>query len=118
MAELWRAYYSLYMAWERGLTQVEGEIDLEIVMGFLTTGISDSHPLSFLIRLCYDFISRDWIVRIRHVYREANRLADGLANYAFNLTLGFHSFETSPQFVRLTMLEDATSSTRSRDVRV
>lgn len=106
------------MAWERGLTQVEVEIDSEIVVGFLTTGISDSHPLSFLIRLCYGFISRDWIVRFRHVYREVNRLTDGLANYAFTLALGFHSFNTSPEFVRLIMLEDASGSTRPRDVRV
>lgn len=49
LAELWGVYYGLYIAWERGLTRVELEIDSEIVVGFLTTGISDSHLLSFLV---------------------------------------------------------------------
>ena len=59
-------------------------------MDFLRTGINDSHSLSFLIRLCYGFITRDWIVKISHVYREANHLADGLATYALSLSFGLH----------------------------
>ncbi|KAG7599606.1 Endonuclease/exonuclease/phosphatase superfamily [Arabidopsis suecica] len=59
LAELWGVYYGLYIAWERGFTRLELEVDSEIVVGFLKTGISDSHPLSFLVRLCYGFISRD-----------------------------------------------------------
>lgn len=52
------------------------EVDSELVVGFLKTGIQESHPLSFLLRLCHDFISKDWTIRIDHVYREANCLAD------------------------------------------
>lgn len=63
--------------------RIELEVDSEIVVGFLKTVIDDAHPLSFLVRLCHGFLSRDWLVRISHVYREANSLADGLSNYAF-----------------------------------
>lgn len=48
---------------------------------------------------------RNWIVRISHVYREANRLADGLTNYAFSLPLGLHFLETIPPSV-VTIVED------------
>ncbi|KAG7533030.1 Ribonuclease H-like superfamily [Arabidopsis thaliana x Arabidopsis arenosa] len=118
MAELWGVYYGLYIAWESRVTRLELEVDSQIVVGFLTTGISDSHPLSFLVRLCYGFLSKDWIVRISHVYREANRLADGLANYAFSLPLGFHSFVSRPDFVHSVLLEDLSGSTRPRNVRL
>lgn len=91
---LWSLYW-----WERRVTRLEVEVDSEIVVGFLQKGICDTHPLSFLVRLCYGFISRDWIVRIVHVYREANRLADGLANYVFTLPLGFHFFDSVPGVV-------------------
>lgn len=47
------------------------EVDSKMVVGFLTTEIEDTHPLSFLIRLCHGFLTRDWLVRIVHVYREA-----------------------------------------------
>jgi len=89
VAELWGVYYGLYLAWEKKVSRVELEVDSALVVGFLKTGVSERHPLSFLVRLCHGFLSKDWIVRISHVYREANRLADGLANYAFSLSMGF-----------------------------
>ncbi|KAG7579269.1 Ribonuclease H domain [Arabidopsis thaliana x Arabidopsis arenosa] len=118
LAELWGVYYGLYIAWERKITRLELEVDSELVVGFLTTGISDSHPLSFLVRLCYGFISRDWIVRISHVYREANRLADGLANYAFSLPLGFHAFDVCPEIVYSVLVEDKNGAAYPRSIRL
>ncbi|KAG7545813.1 Ribonuclease H domain [Arabidopsis suecica] len=118
LAELWGVYYGLFIAWESGARRVELEVDSEMVVGFLTQGIGDSHPLSFLARLCYGFISKDWIVRIKHVYREANRLADGLANYAFSLPLGFHSLADRPAVVDSLALEDVNGTTVLRHVRL
>ncbi|CAA7042861.1 unnamed protein product [Microthlaspi erraticum] len=96
LAELWGVYYELLTAWEKRVVRLEVEVDSELVVGFLKTGICTSHPLSFLVRLCHGFIARDWIVRISHAYREANRLADGLANYTFTVSLGFHCFSSVP----------------------
>ncbi|KAG7594034.1 Reverse transcriptase domain [Arabidopsis thaliana x Arabidopsis arenosa] len=98
--------------------RLELEVDFEIVVGFLRTGISDAHPLSFLVRLCHGFIARDWIVRISHVYREANGLADDLANHAFSLPLGFHLFESRPEFVAGRLLEDVSGVAYPRQVRL
>lgn len=93
LAELWGIYYGMYIVWEKKITQLELEVDSQLVVGFLKTGVSEKHPLSFLVRLCHGFLSRDWTVRISNVYRKANRLADGLANYAFSLPIGFHFFD-------------------------
>lgn len=70
LAKLWGVYYGIYIAWEKRVTRLELEVDSEIVVGFLKTGISESHPLSFLIRLCYGFLPRDWIVHISHMSRK------------------------------------------------
>ncbi|KAG7557108.1 hypothetical protein ISN44_As11g031070 [Arabidopsis suecica] len=59
LAEIWGVYYGLYIAWEGRITRLELKVDSDMVAGFLTTGISDAHPLSFLVRLCYGFLSRD-----------------------------------------------------------
>lgn len=118
LAELWGVYYGLYIAWEHGATRVALEVDSEIVVGFLRSGIVDTHPLSFLVHLCHGFISRDWIVRVTHVYREANRLADGLANYAFSLPLGFHSLSTCPRVVDSLVFEDVVGLAHSRLIRL
>ena len=116
LAELWGVYYGLCIAWDRGYRQLELEVDSESVVGFLQTGINDSNPLSFLVRLCYGFISRDWLVKVSHVYREANRLADGLANYASSLSLGLHVFELVPDSVGAISLEDIQGVSRPRQV--
>ena len=118
LAELWGVYYGFYLAWTKALTRVELEVDSELVVGFLKTGIGDQHPLSFLVRLCHGLLSKDWIVRITHVYREANRLADGLANYAFSLPLGFHSLIDVPDDLEVILHEDSLGSTRPRRVRL
>ena len=59
LAELWGVYYGLYLAWEQRVLRVEVEVDSEIVVEFLKTGIGDHHPLSFLVRLCHGFLSKD-----------------------------------------------------------
>ncbi|CAA7051415.1 unnamed protein product [Microthlaspi erraticum] len=116
VAELWGVYYGLCFAWDRKIVKLEVEIDSELVVGFLTTGIGSSHPLSFLVHLCHGFIKRDWEVRISHVYREANHLADGLANYAFTLALGLHSFVEAPRDVISILQDDVLGSAYPRNV--
>ena len=61
-----------------------------------------------------DMGSRDWIVRISHAYKEANRLANGLANYAFTLQFGLHYLGTVPENVASIMLESLNEVARTR----
>lgn len=65
------------------------EIDSAMVVSFLNSGFELVHPLSFVAHMCHGFLKKDWKVCITHVYREANRLADGRDNLAFDLPLGF-----------------------------
>lgn len=48
------------------------------------------------------------------MYRKANRLTDGLANYNFSIPLGFHSFVSYPDFVSSIVLEDVNGYVRIR----
>ncbi|KAL9304836.1 putative ribonuclease H domain-containing protein [Arabidopsis thaliana] len=59
MAELWGVYYGLLIAWDQGFRRVELEVDSELVVGFLQSGISEAHPLAFLVRLCHGLLSKD-----------------------------------------------------------
>ncbi|KAG7592768.1 Ribonuclease H domain [Arabidopsis thaliana x Arabidopsis arenosa] len=104
-------------AWKRKVTRLELEVDSELVVGFLKSGVSDSNPLSFLVRLCHDFISRDSIVRISHVYREANCLADGLVNHAFSLPPSFHLLESASTVVEELVRDDARGTAFPRIIR-
>ncbi|CAA7027590.1 unnamed protein product [Microthlaspi erraticum] len=114
LAELWGVYYGLCIAWDKQITRLEVEVDSSVVAGFLRQGIPDTHPLSFLVRLCHGFLSKDWEVRVTHVYREANHLADGLANYAFTLPLGLHTFDFVPPDLLSVLRDDECGVSRSR----
>ena len=50
------------------------------------------------------------------MYREANRLADRLANYASSLSLGLHVFEVVSDSVGAISLEDIQGVSRPRQV--
>ena len=50
------------------------------------------------------------------MYREANHLADGLANYAFSLSFGLHVFEFVPDSVVAISLEDIHGVSRPRQI--
>ena len=114
LAELWGVYYALVIAWEKGISRLELEVDSTMVVEFLIKGIGDTHPLSFLVHLCYGFLTRDWLVRIVHVYREANHLADGLANLAFSLSFGFHKLDAASSDVVSLLREDVDGPLRPR----
>ena len=98
------------------MTHLELAVDSKVVVGFLKTGVSATHPLSFLVRLCHGYISKDWNVHIYHTYRKANRLVDGLATYAFSLQLGFHMLETIPHDVVMIVSDDARGTAIPRQV--
>jgi hypothetical protein len=52
------------------------------------------------------------------VYREANHLADGLANYAFLLPLGFPLFNSTPDSVMSIVHDNVAGSAYPRNVQV
>jgi len=108
----------MYTELEKRVTRLKLEVDSEMVVGFIRTGIGEAHPLSFLVRLCYGFLVKDWTVRICHVYREANSLADVLANYVFSLLLGVHIFFSVLLCVKTIMRDDVDGTTFPRQVRV
>lgn len=62
LADLWGVYYRLVISWEKRISRLEVDVDSKMVVEFLTTGIGDAHPLSFLVRLCHGFLTRDWLV--------------------------------------------------------
>ena len=52
-----------------------------------TEGFPRHHNLRVV---CQDLIQRAWRVELRHVFREANQVADGLARYDRAQHRGFH----------------------------
>jgi len=43
-----------------------------------------------------ELLERNWFVKVSHVYREANFVANSVANFAHTLPLGIHVYRESP----------------------
>ena len=46
---------------------------------------------------CLDFLKRDWSVTVAHVFREANQVADCLANKALEIPMGIKVLNGAPK---------------------
>ncbi|WCJ35671.1 DNAse I-like superfamily protein [Euphorbia peplus] len=96
LAELWGLYFGLDLAWKLGMRQVEVELDSQVVIQLVTEASRSFHRYFWLIEGCRTLLKRGWDVRVKHTFREGNQAADWLANFAGNLSLGYHECDGPP----------------------
>jgi ribonuclease HI len=78
-AELWGVYNGLCLAKRNGLQNIELQIDSMIVVRTLSGDRLGDNGGRSLVRRIRSLFQDGWNIKIRHVYREANRVADALA---------------------------------------
>lgn len=78
-AELWGVWEGLQLARSLGFAQVELRLDSETVLQSIKGGKLGSVRGLQLVRRIRSLMEDDWQVRVIHVYREANKVADCLA---------------------------------------
>ncbi|CAN1130942.1 Putative ribonuclease H protein At1g65750 [Linum perenne] len=105
-AELRAAELGLARAWELGIKKVILELDsLSAVLSIEGTTVADSRhgPIIHQIR---QLRSREWQVVVRHCFREANRVADLIADCGHSQVLGTHLYDVYPLNIRSAFLSD------------
>lgn len=85
------------MAWNGGHRRVVVSVDSEVVVKLLEGDPPANSPYIHIVRKCNDLIqNREWVVKVEHCYRKANRAADWLANYGVDLVDKFVILEAVP----------------------
>jgi ribonuclease HI len=107
MAELWGIYEGLSLAHRRGVTRLEIRTDSQVIAHSLQNKTNGSIMGGTLIRKIRDLLNGPWEVKIIHVYREANRCADMLANMGSEGIGGIEFFVNPPDRVRQIVREDS-----------
>ncbi|KAL4325308.1 hypothetical protein GQ457_11G022240 [Hibiscus cannabinus] len=75
-AELWTAFDSPLFAWQRGFRKVILELDnMQVVL--ILSGESSALGDNLLVVQIKELFVRQWDIRVRHIVREANKVADG-----------------------------------------
>ncbi|CAN1139259.1 Putative ribonuclease H protein At1g65750 [Linum perenne] len=98
-AEMKGVIEGMQAPWELGVRRLEVQMDSSAVMGMLLDGNLNNQHASLISRF-QRLRGRDWELRFIHVYREANHLADCLANKGHQLQLGVRSMLADDTEVR------------------
>jgi ribonuclease HI len=88
----------LGIVWELNYRHIFLKSHSVLTVKYIGTAIPLEGVRRNLVALCQEFLKRDWEVRVRHIYREANQVADFLAEKAFSLPIDYTFFVTPPDW--------------------
>ena len=98
----------LRIAKEHQVTKLCLQIDSSVVAGMLSRKERWNPGITGLIQQCHNLIEWEgWEVKVYHVYREANRVADILANLGCAQPLGVIVHDTPPRDVLEALYADS-----------
>ncbi|KAE8727763.1 Coatomer subunit zeta-2 [Hibiscus syriacus] len=102
-AKLWGVYEGLNVAWNLGVQKVILETYSLEVTNMLQRNDGDSHTT--LHHHISSLLKKDWEVKIEHIFREGNRIADCVARMN-RVEDRRHKLYVTPPAVVLTLLQD------------
>lgn len=96
----------IQLAWTRGLQRIIVESDSLVAVNLIKTSCEATHPYASLILQIRGLMVQAWEIKVQHTLREANQVADHLANMAHDLELGTHVLSDPPHSCRDLLLFD------------
>lgn len=75
---------------------------IDIVLGVCAGNAEDRA----VIQECREIISREWKIEIRHISREANKIADWIAKWAARRRVGTFELKNPPQELMELLIKD------------
>ncbi|CAN1334386.1 Putative ribonuclease H protein At1g65750, partial [Linum perenne] len=91
-AELKAIVEGLKLAWSQGIRRVVIQTDLRAAVSILQQEDGNTSQHAALVTEFRELRSREWVLSLSHVYREANCVADFLANLGHSYSVGFICF--------------------------
>jgi ribonuclease HI len=107
MAELWGIYEGLRLARRQGVLKLEVQSDSQVIVRSLQDNNNGSSIMGgTLMKRIRDLLKEPWEVKVTHVFREANRCADMLANKGSEGNFEIVFFYHPPLWVRQIVDDD------------
>ncbi|CAI9754113.1 unnamed protein product [Fraxinus pennsylvanica] len=117
-AELWGIYTGLQEAWKNGWRKVQVQVDNSAVALIFNSNSLMSIQNGDLISRVRMLLHQDWQVQILLVYREANSIADHMANLAFDREDRFIWYDDPPSSASLLLFGDIVGVAHPRMIRL
>ena len=92
--------HGLQLAWSWGYRQIPYNSDSKYVIRLLSAGHAKYHKYRVILVVdIRELLSRNWVVRISHTYREANACADFMAKCVARGATGLQVWFESASFL-------------------
>ncbi|PNX55023.1 ribonuclease H [Trifolium pratense] len=105
LAELWGVYEGLCLARRQGYTNIELQVDSSVlVSGLEGVEVGNAHGRILISRI-RRLIQMNRNVRVSHVYRKANKVADAIASLGCEMQ-GFSYFDAPPTSLEQLCIDD------------
>lgn len=95
-AELWGVLEGLSHAQRKGFSQIELCVDSEVVVNSIKGEGVGCASGCHLVKQIRKLLRGNWIIQIKHIYREANKCADLLANLGCDQHCSMVVYEQPP----------------------
>ncbi|CAI0422377.1 unnamed protein product [Linum tenue] len=113
-AEIMAAIRGLQMAWKNGHRKVLLQLDSTTAINILTSQDQTEHRYHNLVFQFQRLLQQNWEVRISHIYRESNKVADFLANKGHSTSIGFHVLASPDPGLSFWILYDVLGISQTR----
>ncbi|KAF7814111.1 putative ribonuclease H protein At1g65750 family [Senna tora] len=106
LADLWGILSGLQVAWNRGFKKVILETDSLNAERLIHQAFEEGHCSAQLVQGIHKLMAQEWEVVIQHVYREANFVADRLAQLGHYENFSVRIIEQPPDCIHNLLYED------------
>ncbi|CAN1788134.1 Putative ribonuclease H protein At1g65750 [Linum perenne] len=115
-AEIRGAIEGLSRTWDAGFRKVILQLDSKAAIVILTNKDDNSHQRGLEVVQFRELCQRDWLVEIKHTYREGNHAADFLASIGYGYPFGSHTVSVSDSRLVYFLRYDCMGITEHRSI--
>ncbi|CAI0385655.1 unnamed protein product, partial [Linum tenue] len=113
-AKIMAAIRGLRVAWRNGYRKVLLQMDSTTAINILTSSEHMEHMYYILVQQLQELLNKSWEVKISHIYREGNKVANFLVNKGHSISIGFHDFEVSDSGLSFWILYNTLDISQTR----
>ncbi|BFG25218.1 hypothetical protein CerSpe_114920 [Prunus speciosa] len=118
-AELWGLFFGIKLAVHKRLSHLNIEMDSSVAVNLMKKAdFPQDHPLAGLLSGCLSLMRQIGNIELNHIYREQNSVADGLANWSYNLDLDYCDLDEPPAWITPAVLDDLLGVCKMRLVSI
>ncbi|KAJ1385879.1 Ribonuclease H-like superfamily [Sesbania bispinosa] len=105
-AELSAVLYGIERAWAMRIPRLIVETDYANVVRLILLGCNETNLVFNIVQRIQDLMGKDWMVRIHHIFREANQPVDVLAGHCLRQSNSELLFSSITTFLSLSINVD------------